>query len=349
MLVKMSTASVLNHPIGLHHHPHHHRKQGNSPTGSMSALPVEMILDILANATSFKNLKTLLKYSVNNDRVMQVFMLNKDLIYTSIAKRQFTPLEDALAAASMATLHAPADDLDELDDPTAPLTLLSEREGNNKSLRVRDKGPLNLEERIQKLLINDFVVSELESLYEERVHESGYKLSSSESMTFRQSLYRIWAFTAGVPRFAKRCVFDPEEVKKQYWEVRFLARYSAKDICEIGKVYSFLVGLVIECCRRCRHQEFFEPESCRNGSDEEYLSDVIGYHISKGPDAVYELYKLASSENNPSKISRRLAWGAVGYQRFLIGDLEYVWYNKYNGLNFRQKSFRQSSRDAICS
>ncbi|KAF3315621.1 hypothetical protein TWF173_003201 [Orbilia oligospora] len=335
----MSTATVLNHRVG-------HRKQSSAQANSISNLPVETILDILANATSFHALRTLLQASSHNDRVMQIFMLNKDYIYTSIAKRQFTPLEDALAASSMASLLAPVNELDELDDPTAPLTLLSDREGNNKSLRVRDKGPEGLEERIQKLLINDMVATELETLFEQRLHGSGYKLSATERVMFRQSLYRIWAFTAGIPRFATRCVFDPEEVKQQYWEVRFLSRYSARDICEIGKVYSFLVGLVIEICRRCRHQEFFEPG---NDNDEEYLSDVIGYHISKGPDAVLELFKLATSEANPAKVSRRLAWGAVGYQRFLIGDLEYVWYKKYGGLNFRQKSFRQSSKDAICS
>ncbi|EPS41684.1 hypothetical protein H072_4405 [Dactylellina haptotyla CBS 200.50] len=340
----MPTANIPNHS-----HQIGHRKQGSSQGNSISKLPVEMILDVLANATSFQNLRTLIQCSLNNQKVMQVFMLNKDLIYTSVAKRQFVPLEDALAAASMATLHAPIEELDELDDPTAPLTLLSEREGNNKSLRIRDKGPLDLEERIQKLLLNDYIVSELEILYEERTHGVGYELSSSEKATFRQSLYRVWAFTTGVPRFATRCVFDSEDVKGQYWEVRFLSRYSAKDICEIGKVYSFLVGLVIDCCRRCRHQEFFEPDSCRNGNDEEYLSDVIGYHISKGPNAVLELYKTAMAETNPSKISRKVAWGAVGYQRFLISDLEYVWYNKYSGLNFRQKSFRQNAKDAICS
>ncbi|KAJ6264453.1 hypothetical protein Dda_0599 [Drechslerella dactyloides] len=338
----MSTATVLSRVK-------HHRKQSSSQANSISTLPVETILDILANAASFHALRTLLQLSVHNAKVMQVFMLNKDFIYTAIAKRQFTPLDDALAAASMATLTAPSNELDELDDPTAPLTLLSEREGNNKSLRVRDKGPDGLEERIQQLLVNDLAVDELQSLYEQR-HGAGYKLSHEETASFRQSLYRIWAFTAGVPRFATRCVFDPEEVKMQYWEVRYLSRYSARDICEIGKVYSFLVGLVIECCRRCKHQEFFEPESCRNAdNDEEYLSDVIGYHISKGPDAVLELYKLSASETNPARISRRLAWSAVGYQRFLIGDLEYVWYNKYGGLNFRKKSFRGSSKEAICS
>ncbi|KAF3939130.1 hypothetical protein ABW19_dt0202487 [Dactylella cylindrospora] len=329
-----------------------HRKQSSAHrhnhAASISALPVETILDILTNATSFQSLQTLLQLSVHNSKVMQVFMLNKDLIYTSIAKRQFTPLEDALAAASMSSIAAPADEFDELDDPTAPLTLLSEREGNNKPLRVRDKGPLELEERVQKLLVNDIVVSELEKLYEMR-HGSSYKLSGPERASFRQSLYRIWAFTAGVPRFGERCVFDHDEVKKQYWETRFLSRYSAKDICEIGKVYSFLVGLVIECCRRCHHQEFFEPDSRRDDNDEEYLSDVIGYHISKGPNAVLELYRLSMAETNPAKISRRVAWGAVGYQRFLIGDLEYVWYNKYSGLNFRQKSFRDNSKEAICS
>ncbi|KAF3934180.1 hypothetical protein ABW20_dc0105111 [Dactylellina cionopaga] len=340
----MSTASVANPRLG-------HRKHSSShdQVNSISTLPTEMVLDILSNAASFQTLRTLLHCSTHNPNVMQVFMLNKDLIYTSIARRQFTPLEDALAAASMVSLSAPTDELDELDDPTAPLTLLSEREGNNKSLRVRDKGPEALEERLQKLLMNDFVASELESIYEQRHHDSGYKLSISERVAFRTSLYRIWAFTTGIPRFATRCVFDPEDVKNQYWEVRFLSRYSAKDICEIGKVYSFLVGLVIECCRQCRHQEFFEPESSRQDNDEEYLSDVIGYHISKGPNAVLELYKLASSETNPAKISRRLAWGAVGYQRFLIGDLEYVWYKNYAGFNFRQKSFRQNAKDAIAS
>ena len=79
-------------------------------------------------------------------------------------------------------------------------------------------------------------------------------------------------------------------------------------------------------------------------------ADVIGYHLSKGPRAVLDLYRKTMEETNLSKSFKRLAWGAVGYQRFLIGDLEFVWYGKFSQANFRQitnKSFREISR--VCS
>ena len=334
----MSAATAVRRIGPPRKHHASHNSQAQSIT--LTSMPSDMIVDILSSATTFQALQSLLQRSGHSAKVASVFTHNKPEIYTSIASRQFHPLPDALEAASMEQLLPPPKDLDDYDDPTTPLELLPYREGNNKPLQVRDKGSLCMDERIQTLMMNDEVVQELEKLFELRFC-SAFKLSGAEKVVFRRALYRIWAFCNGVPRFGSRCVFDHDEVKMQYWETRFLWRYSAVEICEIGKVYAFLVGLILECCRKCHHQEYFENE--RYSGDEEYLSDVIGYHMSKGPQAVLELFQFACQETKPKKLSRALAWGAVGYQRFLIGDLEYVWYLKYPDIRFDsiiRKSFR---------
>jgi len=234
-------------------------------------MPSDMIFDILSTTSTFQSLQTLLQRSGHNAKVLKIFLKYKTEIYCSIAERQFVPLEGALEAAGMTTLLPPCRDVDVYDDPNMPLELLSDREGNNKSLEIRNSGPEVLDERVQILLVNEKVVLDLEKLYELR-YGSAFQLSPSEKTAFRASLYRIWAFCNGVPRFGSRCVFDHDATKQQYWETRFLWRYSAIDICEMGKVYAFLVGLIVECSRRCQNQEIYEG---RSYNDEEYLSGMF--------------------------------------------------------------------------
>ena len=263
----MSTATTIRHSGEGRHY--------QSQSMTIGSLSTDMIMDILSTASTFQALQTLLQRSGHNAKVLHVFLKYKTQIYCAIAERQFNPLEGALEAAGMTTLLPPCEDFDPFDDPTIPLELLTDREGNNKPLEIRNSGPESLDERVQILLVNEKVVMELEKLFELRYGDA-FKLSSRERTLFRTSLYRIWAFCNGVPRFGSRCVFDHDTVKQQYWETRFLWQYSAIEICEIGKVYAFLVGLIIECCRRCQHQEVYEEHSY---NDEEYLSGKSNSHV----------------------------------------------------------------------